>query len=117
MNVSEEDRAVRAVMSIDDKEEQLNIQSESEIRNEEKEESKEPILTGRMLADRAYYVLHRCLGSPDMNEPSRQPTESDWHEQRFRYWDTLRNAPKILVRDGHIEEQTGKFLMPKKWGS
>ncbi len=47
------------------------------------------------------------------NVPSRQPTPEDWRKQGFQYKDALEVALKILVRDGHIEEQNGMFLMPK----
>ncbi len=70
-----------------------------------------------MWADRAYHVLHGCLDNPDSDERPRQPTEADWHVQDWqgcRRTGMLMNALWILVRDGRIEEQGGKFLMPKK---
>ncbi len=47
------------------------------------EEDEEPILTGMQWVDRVYFVLHKCLDSPDPNEPSHQPEEADWCEQGF----------------------------------
>ncbi len=93
------------------KKKQVLIQSAN---GTEDEEEMEPILTGQMWADRAYHVFHGCLDSPDSDEKPCQPTEADWREQGFHRSDTLLNALQILVRDGCIEEQRGKFLMPKK---
>ncbi len=67
-----------------------------------------------MWADRAYYVLHDCLDNLNSDERLRQPTEAEWHVQGFRCSGMLMNALQIFVRDGRIEEQHGRFLMPKR---
>ncbi len=92
-------------------------QSMTQSDNRTEDDEKEPILTGQMWADRAYYVLYNCLDNLNSDELPHQPTEVDWHVQGFRHSVTLMNALQILVRDGHIEEQHGKFLMPKRWRS
>ncbi len=89
MNISKEDSEVtfggvtekqREVTSEACKEEkQSETQSEGGTGNKDEE----PTLTGRMWAYRAFFVLHRCLDSPDSNEPPHQPTEADWCEQGF----------------------------------
>ncbi len=97
MNISDEDSEVtfggvtqkqREVTSEASKEEkQSKTQSEDRTGNEDEE----PTLTGRMWADRAFFVLHRCLDSLDSNEPSCQPTEADLREQGFRYREMLKS--------------------------
>ncbi len=58
-------------------------QSMTQSDNGTEDKEKEPILTGQMWADRAYYILHNCLDNLNLYERPRQPTEADWHVQGF----------------------------------
>ncbi len=91
MNTSEEDSEVTFSSEVTRKQREVTSKAGKKEKQPETqnnlwtgiEEDEEPILTGMQWADRVYFVLHKCLDSPDPNESPHQPEEADWRAQGF----------------------------------